>query len=467
MRTQTGWQPDWGWGELNLDAAYHERLNFARDQVPANGARFFRATAQAPGDRATLVWNRRVADCQPLRQGCYYDTSSGFRVYTLSNLDLAAYDTATGTPLATSASTVDNVEQVRVPVPGGVTYKVSAGDVDGPSGEPFAIAATRALTPLTTPQPAIALGLSTQGPVAPNTNVSVTATVSNPSPDLTADRAEATLTLPAGVELVAGERTQSLGDLGPKGSPGDHATASWTVRGSAHGLKELIASSSATRYGSTFSSSATGTLSVDAQPPQVTVVVPATSAPESGIPVSWSANEAATFDVDVAQGSDDIFTPWLIGTTATAATYRGRAGSTYRFRISARDAFGNTSPFVITAPASVASSQVTQPPPPQNPHPVPPSPQLRIAAVRRAGRRILIRGTVARRAEGRVAGTWTHRGRRVARSSTRARTGKFKLTVRIPRLAANLRRGWLVVEYLADRGFKSERVRFSIRASAR
>src|SRR5439155_15268425 len=205
MGTQTGWQPDWGWGELNLDAAYRERLNFARDQVRANGATFFRATAQAPGDRATLAWNRRVADCQPLRQGCYYDTTSGFRVYTLSNLDLTAYDTATGTPLAASTSTVDNVEQVRVPAPGSVIYKVGAGEVDGPSGEPFAIAATRPLVPLATPQPSITVGLSRQGPVPPNTTVTVTASVANPSSDLTADNAQATLVVPAGVELVMGQ----------------------------------------------------------------------------------------------------------------------------------------------------------------------------------------------------------------------------------------------------------------------
>src|SRR5207248_2626298 len=31
MGTQTTWQPDWGWGELNLDAAYRQRDNFAAD----------------------------------------------------------------------------------------------------------------------------------------------------------------------------------------------------------------------------------------------------------------------------------------------------------------------------------------------------------------------------------------------------------------------------------------------------
>src|SRR5439155_3380305 len=129
-------------------------------------------------------------------------------------------------------------------------------EVDGPSGEPFAIAATRPLVPLATPQPSITVGLSRQGPVPPNTTVTVTATVANPSSDLTADNAQATLVVPAGVELVTGQQTQSLGTLGTKGSATDHATASWTVRGTTGGLKQLIASTSAAKYGSTFRSSA-------------------------------------------------------------------------------------------------------------------------------------------------------------------------------------------------------------------
>lgn len=200
--TQTGWLPDWGWGEMNLDAAFHERLNFARDEVPANSALFFKATAQPAGDRATLVWNRRVADCKPLKQGCYYDTDSGFRTYTLTNIDLTEYDAATGAPLATSASTVDNVEQVRAPTPAPVVYKVSAGDIDGPAGEPFAIAATRPLTPLATPMPVTSVRVDQPGPMRARQPVTVTAEVANPSADLSAENAQITLNLPAGVELT-------------------------------------------------------------------------------------------------------------------------------------------------------------------------------------------------------------------------------------------------------------------------
>jgi hypothetical protein len=287
MGTQVGWQPDWGWGELNLDAAFHQRLNFARGDVPANGARFFKATAQA-GDRATLVWHRRVADCQPLRQGCYYDTDSGFRVYTLSNLDLTAYDAATGIERASSTSSVDNVEQVRASTSGNVIYKVAAGDVDGPSGEPFALSATRPLTPLVTPQPTTILSVESTTPVRPGDTVQLQASIANPSPDLSAEAAEVTLNVPAGVELVAGEATQQLGTLQPKGSPGDQATATWTVRITSEPNRQLMATTTAQRYGSTFRSSAVASVGIDALPSDTPVPAqspdPQPATPTTGAP---------------------------------------------------------------------------------------------------------------------------------------------------------------------------------------
>jgi hypothetical protein len=464
MGTQTGWQPDWGWGELNLDAAYKERLNFARGDVPAGSARFFRADALAPGDRATLVWNRRVADCQPLRQGCYYDTTSGFRVYTLSNLDLAAYDAATAAPLAASTSNVDNVEQVRVPAPGNVIYKVSAGDVDGPAGEPFAIAATRPLTPLTTPQPAIALDLSNRGTLARNTPVAVTATITNPSPELPADNATATLTLPAGVELVGGDQTQSIGTLGVKGTSQDRATATWTVRGTTDGLKRVVATATAAKYGSTFRSSTAAAFTVDAQAPTVTIAVPATpSGSGAGIPVQWSASEPATFDVDVADSSNS-FVGWLAGTPETSGTYPGTPGGIFRFRVRAIDAFGNASPFVQSDAVAVARAEThITPPTPDNPSRTVRSSELRVAAVRKTRTRIVIQGTVAQAATGRITAAFTRRGRRLARAATRARRGKFALNLKLTRSAARFSGGMLVVTYAGGHGFAAQTRRVAIR----
>jgi hypothetical protein len=465
MGTQTGWQPDWGWGELNLDAAYQERLNFARGHMKSNGVRFFKATTQQPGDRATLVWNRRVADCKPLKQGCYYDTASGFRVYALSNLDLTEYDAATEVQHAASASTVDNVEQVRAPAAGNVVYKVAAGGVDGADPEPFAITGTRPLTPLTTPQPHVELTVSRRGPVRSGERVRVDATIANPSPDLTANNARVTLTLPAGVELVDGAQSQTLGTLSTKDAPSDRAVASWTVRGTRDGVQQLIATATANRFGSTFSESAVGELIVDAQPPQVTVATPAGAASAKQIPVEWSAADdsgVASFDVDVAV-DDQSFTPWLTSTTERRASYPAIAGSTYRFRVRATDLLGNVSPYAVSAaiavatPGNTGTGPTTSPPPTGGPIPL--SPELKLTSVRsRRGGSLVVRGTVALGANGKVTASWVARGHKPRRASTYAQLRHFTLTMRVPAR----RRGTLAVKYVGGEGFASQTRRLAV-----
>jgi serine protease AprX len=467
MGTQVGWLPDWGWGELNLDAAYRERLNFARDEVPPNGARFFRATLQSAGDRATLVWNRRVADCQPLRQGCYYDTNSNFRVYTLSNLDLTQYDAATGTPLVTSRSSVDNVEQVRAAAPGNVVYKVEAGDVDRSSGEPFALAATRPLTPLVTPQPTTSLALSTSGTIRAGQLVTVSAEVANPSPDLTAEQAHVTLSLPPGVELVSGPPTQTLGTLSTRGAHGDRATATWTVRGTTDGIKQLIATAAATRYESTFQSSSAATFAVDATAPQIHLATPAGTISGTSIPLAWGASEPATYDLDVSVNGA-AFTPWLVHTTQTSATYAAARGSRYVFRIRATDPLGNVSNGVVSREILVPGETTPAPPaspPRRDPPPARPrlSPQLRITRISWGGARLKVKGTVAPEADGKVTARWngTTRGRRrTVRVSTIARARSFLLTLRVPRRANRAR---LTITYAGGLRFATQSRTVSLR----
>ena len=108
MGTQTGWEADWGWGELDLTSALAQRTNYASGSVTGGSARFYRATVQSAGDRATLVWNRRVTGC--VLPGCGIGTAS-----TLTDLDLKQLDPATCTLQTSSASSIDNVEQVRSP----------------------------------------------------------------------------------------------------------------------------------------------------------------------------------------------------------------------------------------------------------------------------------------------------------------------------------------------------------------
>src|SRR5439155_6541924 len=234
MGTQIGWQPDWGWGALNLTQALAERTHFYTSDVAATEAHFYRATTQAAGDRATLVWNRRSIGC--IRPGC------GTTPLTLTDLDLEQLDPTSGTVESASRSRINNVEQVRSPSVGETIYKVKASStVDSLAAEPYALAATRQITPLVSPRPTVQLSLDKQL-VRPGEDVHVLASVTNPSPDLTAESAQVTLSLPAGVSLAPeSPATVDLGTLARQGTPGSSATVSWTVRATGDGVRRLSA----------------------------------------------------------------------------------------------------------------------------------------------------------------------------------------------------------------------------------
>jgi hypothetical protein len=351
---------------------------------------------------------------------------------------------------------------VRTPAPGSLVYKVTAGDVDSPTGEPFAITATRPLTPLVTPQPTVSLSVGAQGPVRAGQPVRVEATVANPSPDLTAENTQVTLSLPPGVQLTDGAPTRTLGTLTPKGADGDRAVVSWTVRGSADGLHHLTAIASATRYGSTFRSSTASSLNVDAQPPRVTIVAPAAATSDMSIPLTWSAVDdgagVASFDVDVAIDGQ-AFVPWIPGTTETWATFPGTAGARYRFRVRARDAFGNVSDYVTTPELETTntSGAGSDPGPADPPHRALLPPELRITSVRRTATRLVVRGTVAHGASGKVTASWTPRRKgRLVRASTYAHLQAYTLKLAIPRRQRPAKRGSLVVRYLGGADFADD-----------
>jgi hypothetical protein len=462
--SQTGWQPDFGWGELDLDAAYRERLNFATGHVPATGARFFKATAQAPGDRATLVWHRRASPCTVPRTGCAYDVASGYHVYTLANLDLTAYAASTGAVQSSSTSTVDNVEQVRTQTAGDVVYKVTAGGVDGPAGEPFALAATRQLTELATPRPNVALTTSAGSVAVPTAQtVTVDATVSNPSPDLAAPATQATLELPAGVELVAGAPTQSLGTLNKQGIPGATKSASWTVRGTADGLKQLKATAATTLYGSTLTGSAGTVIDIDAAGPHVTLTAPSGTTRDHALNVAWGGTDpagVASYDVEVSLNGAP-YAGWLGATTAASATYVGAPGNRYRFRVRARDGFGNVSPFTasdqeIEIAAAPPTGGATSKPPPS----ARPTPEMRLVGTTRKGRYLRIRGLVAIDATGDIAIVSAARGK-TRRYAARINHGSFRARVALPKRARKTR---LTLRYPGDARFAPQTVRLTVRA---
>ncbi|MGE3126759.1 MAG: S8 family serine peptidase [Fimbriimonadaceae bacterium] len=212
------WDRRYGWGYTDLAVAQlHASDVFERDMpAPPNGGRSFKLFkgSMNANDKATLTWNRHVAF-----NGSSYPTI----VRSLSNLDLNAYRTSDGGTQATSASTIDNVEQLSVTAAGAYAIKVlTTGSFDpAVPSERFAIATEEGFTEATGPimvaswQTGIALSA-----FAP---FEVRATVRNngdlPAFGITAE-------FKGFWDIVSGTNPQSLGVL----NPGESRDAVWIVK---------------------------------------------------------------------------------------------------------------------------------------------------------------------------------------------------------------------------------------------
>lgn len=356
IQSQTYWTPRTGWGALNLDGAFYQRGNYQNGSVTptgSNGVRFFKQLGVAPGDRTTLVWNRRM-----------FNGLSGTG-YTVTDLDLAQVDATSGSSTAfggsDAADTVDtnqtvtsdnpmpgngtdgadNVEQVRSTSSGTQIYKVKAmSTIDGASSESFAVAGAHAVQALQTPIPSVALSASPTLTTA-GAAVTVTANVTNQSADLASSGVSVTLSLPSGVALSSGTATQSIGALGA----GASAVRTWTATGSIDGAAVLSAAASGTTYGETFSGSGQTTLTIDALPPELAVNGPG---PWSALPAptfSWSATDVSGvdhYDVELARGGG-AFTSLLPATALTSTSVSGAEGEQLSLRVRAVDTTGTTS----------------------------------------------------------------------------------------------------------------------------
>lgn len=100
-------QTKYGWGYLNLDAAFNYKDYVYLDNITENGKngdyKFYLANFSA-NDKTTLYWNRHVS---------YINTSYPTSYYSLNNLDLFLYNYSDNTLLASSTSSIENVEQVK------------------------------------------------------------------------------------------------------------------------------------------------------------------------------------------------------------------------------------------------------------------------------------------------------------------------------------------------------------------
>lgn len=354
---QGSWQPEVGWGALDLTQALANRGNYELASVKEGSARFFRANSST-GSKATLAWELR---------GTWdgYPANGVFPViYTVSDLDLSQYraDDLSAVPLPAdpghgggpdAGDSNDNVEQVRTPSGGGqMIYKVSSeSTVEALDSEPFAIAATEPLTPLVNPEvEPFSSTTSASGPVNCSTEVTITTTLRNKSGDLDAERATVSLGLSAGTELVSGGATQSVAG----GTLTTNATSpqvSWIVRATSNGSKTVTIEGSGSTMGETFRDSEQTSFTANCTPPNTSIVAGPEGATNDTTPsFSFSATEPADYECSLDRGA---FSPCSSDYTAPAL-----AEGSHVLSVRATDQLGNTD----SSPASRSFTVDTTPP---------------------------------------------------------------------------------------------------------
>jgi serine protease AprX len=156
-----GWNSVYGWGYLNLGAAYTNRLNAISSTIGGSPAfKLYKGNWPANG-KATLVWNRFVT----LSAGIY-------SAQNLTDLDLRLYDQAGGLSRDTSTATIDNVEQVFSATAEPVVLKVDAWSAIDPqigATDAFALAHPGGFAEVTLPEPGSSLSPSAVSPGEPYT----------------------------------------------------------------------------------------------------------------------------------------------------------------------------------------------------------------------------------------------------------------------------------------------------------
>ncbi|MCA9287163.1 MAG: S8 family serine peptidase, partial [Phycisphaerales bacterium] len=210
------WSRRYGWGYLNLGRAYTHGLDYFVDSVPPapENADFRLYVGQMfENEKATLVWRRHVA---------YNGATFPTQIESLSDLDLTAWNEASNAMIASSASPIDNVEQLDVDQDAIVVLKVEAFgtfDPDVPTEE-FALATQENFVAATGPVFAGSIGAPVS--VAPGQTFVVNATIQNTG-DLNAHNVMATV---SGAGLVSGANPMALGTI----ADGASAPASWTLQ---------------------------------------------------------------------------------------------------------------------------------------------------------------------------------------------------------------------------------------------
>jgi subtilisin family serine protease len=263
----SGWAADRGWGYTNLTRADQE-LNYATGSLAARGFQLYKLTPAGPVS-ASVTWNRH--------------TSGGTSYFNNIYLYLSRVDT--GAWLASSATGVQNVEQVAATYNGDavVTVLMASVSLNGVNSEPYGVAFSIPATAVSGPSLSVSCNLSASIPSGSQFTMSCTATNSG---DLTAFAVTGQAQLPQG---FSGTAQVSMGDV-LAGHTSSVANLTLTAADTA-GTNSIPFTVSSNSYGETFTSTASYSATVVAALPP-----PVLSAPANGTTgvsltptLTWSA----------------------------------------------------------------------------------------------------------------------------------------------------------------------------------
>ncbi|MEZ6235475.1 MAG: GC-type dockerin domain-anchored protein [Phycisphaerales bacterium] len=243
------WSRRYGWGYLNLGRAYTHGLDYFVDSVPPapETADYRLYVGQMfVNEKATLVWRRHVA---------YNGATFPTQIESLSDLDLTAWNEASNAMMASSASPIDNVEQIDVDQDAMVVLKVEAFgafDPDVPTEE-FALATQENFVAAT--GPAFDISLFSPNLVTPGQTFTLQATVNNAG-DLNAHAVSIAVN---GATVLTGANPMLPGLI----PDGVGVVASWDlVAPQGTGPFMVTVSVESNSYGETFAANASKSLTV-------------------------------------------------------------------------------------------------------------------------------------------------------------------------------------------------------------
>jgi subtilisin family serine protease len=330
-----GWTADKGWGYANLAKTFQTSyaVNTIQPRGQANSFFFYRSSGAIPsGAATTLTWNRHFVNGTPF----------------FNDLDLYLYNRL-GTELDSSATAIQNVEQVSSPSSTSAVVKVKAFSTSfgGGAGSEVCALALPTTTFIPSIGPSLSVSCTPPSSVPANSNFSVTCTVRN-NGDLEAFNVLTSLTVPAG---FSGGSTQNFGTL----APAAQVSRTWTITsGTTSGTFQ--ASSTSSSYGESFSASTSFSVTPCRAPGTFSLVAPGngqTLSPTNSVTLTWlSSANANSYDVFFGTSSNPPFVGNQIGTSRTVTV---TPGQTYFWRVVAKVNCGSA-----TATAGVRSFSVQQ-----------------------------------------------------------------------------------------------------------